>query len=216
IAFILWYSASSFYASHHKTRKNYYNFTLRLSIKIKYSLITFLLFFIPIAAIAINGTVYQDKPTEDAANLVAKYTLSDDADKEGYVKQLEDMTIKYPNNINVRNMYTNILLADKKYLLGLEQLKIINKVNPKPVSKLTECMLVERNDKDAASCYKYAVSLFEKNNKEDDNYIIALYLAGDSRFEVAKNELVSSGKLMDTEKSILSMSRNQLIGTFFP
>ncbi|KMK10121.1 hypothetical protein ABW07_02450 [Pluralibacter gergoviae] len=72
------------------------------------------------------------------------------------------MTIKYPNNINVRNMYTNILLADKNYLLGLEQLKIINKVNPKPVSKLTECMLVERNDKDAASCYKYAASLFEK------------------------------------------------------
>nr|EKV9899817.1 hypothetical protein [Pluralibacter gergoviae] len=100
--------------------------------------------------------------------------------------------------------------------MGLEQLKIINKGNPKPVSKLTECMLVERNGKDAASCYKYAVSLFEKNNKEDDNYIIALYLAGDSRFEVAKNKLVSSGKLMDTEKSILSMSRNELIGTFFP
>lgn len=175
-----------------------------------------MLIFTPIAAIAVNRTVYKDKPTEDAANLVAKYTLSDDADKEGYVKQLEDMTIKYPNNINVRNMYTNILLADKKYLLGLEQLKIINKVNPKPVSKLTECMLVERNDKDAASCYKYAASLFEKNNKEDDNYIIALYLAGDSRFEVEKNELVSSGKLMDTEKSILPMSRNELIGTFFP
>ncbi|MGK8934014.1 hypothetical protein ACRS85_14760 [Pluralibacter gergoviae] len=184
--------------------------------KIKMCLIYFLLIFTPIAAITVNRTVYKDKLTEDAANLVAKYLLSDDADKEGYVKQLEDMTIKHPNNSNVRNMYTDVLIADKQYSLGLEQLKIINKGNPKPVSKLTECMLVERNGKDAASCYKYAVALFEKNNKEDDNYIIALYLAGDSRFEVAKNELVSSGKLMDTEKSILSMSRNQLIGTFFP
>ncbi|MCK1069424.1 hypothetical protein OCJ35_02935 [Pluralibacter gergoviae] len=184
--------------------------------KIKICLMCFLLIFVPIAAIAVNGTVYQDKPTEDAANLVAKYTLSDDADKKGYVKQLEDMTIKYPNNINVRNMYANILIADKKYSLGLEQLKIVNNVNPEPVSKLTECMLVERNGKEVASCYKEAVSLFEKKHEDDDNYIIALYLAGDSRFEVARNKLVSSGKLTETEKNILSMSRNELIGTFFP
>ena len=128
--------------------------------KLKICLMYFLLIFAPIAAIAVNGTVYQDKPTEDAANLVVKYTLSDDADKEGYVKQLEDMTIKHPNNSNVRNMYTDVLIADKQYSLGLEQLKIINKVNPKPVSKLTECMLVERNGKETASCYKDAVPLF--------------------------------------------------------
>lgn len=184
--------------------------------RIKFPLLACLMIFTSIAGIAANGIVYQDKPTEDAANLVTKYTLSGDADKEVYVKKLEGMTIKYPNNINIRNMYANILIADKKYSSGLEQLEIVNKVNPKPVSKLTECMLAERNGKNETSCYKEAVSLFEKKNKNDDNYIIALNLSGDPRFEVEKNKLESSEKLTEAQRNILSMSRGELISSIFP
>lgn len=38
--------------------------------RIKTSLVAFLMILIPIAAVAANGIEYQDKATEDAANLV--------------------------------------------------------------------------------------------------------------------------------------------------
>ncbi|CAE1149125.1 hypothetical protein [Serratia sp. Tan611] len=184
--------------------------------KIKISLVAFLMILIPIAVVAANRIEYQDKPTEDAANLVTKYTLSGDEERGEYLKQLEEMTVKHPGNNNVRNMYANILLAEKNYPMGLEQLKVINKDNPKPGSKLTECMLMEKTGESVGRCYQDAVCLFEKSNNDDDNYILALYLADDPKFEVEKNKLVSSGRLTDAEKKILSLSRNELIGSVLP
>lgn len=184
--------------------------------KIKFSLFFLSMVLFPIVVIAANSIKYQDKATEDAANLVTQYTLADDAQKQGYLKKLEALTVKHPDNNNVRKMYANILIADKKYPSGLEQMEMLNKNNPQPVSKLTECMLVERNGKDAESCYKNAVALFETNRITDDNYVMALYLADDPRFEAEKKKLISSGKLTETEKSLFSMSKNELISTMFP
>ncbi|MBW7982697.1 hypothetical protein [Enterobacillus tribolii] len=184
--------------------------------KIKYFLIAFFIVLIPIAVVA-NEIKYQDEPTKEAANLVTKYALSDDnAERDNYLKQLEEMAEKNPSNNNVRNMYANILLAERKYFLGLHQLQLINKETPKPGSKLTECMLLERTGKDAGDCYREAVSLFEKNNENDDNYVMALYLSNNPKFEAKKNELMKKGKLENEGENIFSLNRNELINSIFP
>ena len=184
--------------------------------RIKTSLVAFLMILIPIAAVAANGIEYQDKATEDAANQVTKYMLSGDEERGKYLKQLKKMTANHPGNNNVRNMYANILIAERNYPMGLEQLKIINKDNPKPGSKLTECMLMEKAGERAGGCYQGVVSLFEESHTEDDNYIIALYLSGDPKFEAEKNKLMGSGRLTEEEKNILSLRRDELIGSVLP
>lgn len=101
------------------------------------------------------------------------------------------------------------------YALGLEQLIFVNNDTKKPDSKLTECMLRERMKQDFQSCYSEAISLFENDKNSDNNYLMALFLANDTRFNAEKEKLFKSQKLLGNE-TIFSVKRNEIIKTFFP
>lgn len=68
---------------------------------------------------------------------------------------------------------------------------------------------------DVQSCYFEAISLFEKDKNSGSNYIMALFLANDARFNAEKERMIKSQKLSGDE-AIFCVKRNDMINTFFP
>ncbi|PVF10608.1 hypothetical protein DBO95_29660, partial [Yersinia pestis] len=88
-----------------------------------------------------------------------------------------------PENINVRKMYINSLLADRYYAEGLQELEILNKKHFTRTDLLTECMVKERLGKRDDECYRQVIHLSEQQQSIDSDYLTALFFANDKRFE---------------------------------
>ncbi|MEJ5077075.1 hypothetical protein [Erwinia sp. MYb535] len=59
--------------------------------------------------------VYADKPTAEASDLMKQYVMSSVAERAEVLHRLEVLSTKHPDNVNVRRMYANLLVSDRKY-----------------------------------------------------------------------------------------------------
>ena len=132
------------------------------------------------------------------------------------LQELKKLTNENSNNFQVRSLYLNILLLEKQYSLGLEQIKILNRIKPLPLSKLNECILIERIGDAVGHCYQDAIALFAANNNRDDNYILALKFANDPRFEDERKRLIETGRIIQEVQEIIAMDKQTFLQTFYP
>ncbi|MCL9668620.1 hypothetical protein L2C91_09590 [Rosenbergiella epipactidis] len=158
-----------------------------------------------------------DKKTILYANELLDHYIKDPASEKLYaLKELKSLTNKNPRNVKIRSIYLNILLLEKHYVQGLEQIKIINKTGPMALSKLNECLLTERVGKDPGSCYQQAAKLFSAKNDHDTNYILALKFSQDPNFRSERSRLVNAGKINKEAENIIDMDKQTFLATFYP
>ncbi|WKX26187.1 hypothetical protein [Tatumella ptyseos] len=160
---------------------------------------------------------YHDKKTIFYANGLLDRYIKDPASERFYVlTELKSLTNKNPRNFKVRSIYLNILLLEKHYTQGLEQIKIINKTSHTALFKLNECLLIERVGKDPRSCYQQAVKLFRAKRNHDTNYILALKFAQDPNFRSERYRLVNAGKITKEAENIIDMDKQTFLAIFYP
>ncbi|WP_241606101.1 hypothetical protein [Rosenbergiella epipactidis] len=139
----------------------------------KYSYLTSIIFSFSVVLYFYSER--HDKKTILYANgLLDRYIKYPASEKLHALKELKSLTNKNPRNVKVRSIYLNILLLEKHYTQGLEQIKTINKNSPIALSKLNECLLIERVGKEPRSCYQQAVKLFRAKRNHDNTSILVL------------------------------------------
>ncbi|EIS26521.1 hypothetical protein, partial [Yersinia pestis] len=121
-----------------------------------------------------------------------------------------------PENINVRKMYINSLLADRYYAEGLQELEILNKKHFTRTDLLTECMVKERLGKRDDECYRQVIHLSEQQQSIDSDYLTALFFANDKRFEPLKNRLIKEGVFKESDLLIFTLSKETMLREFYP
>lgn len=112
-------------------------------------------------------------------------------------------------------MYANVLLADKQYQAGLQQIEIINKKHAPPFL-LTECMIKERLNIPLDGCYKATVRIMDKNNIKDINYLTALFFASDPRFDEERSKQLRADEISDDQAAYYNISRADFLLNLFP
>ncbi|WP_241613540.1 hypothetical protein [Rosenbergiella epipactidis] len=181
----------------------------------KYAYLTFIIFSFSVALYFYSER--HDKKTILYANRLLDRYIKDPASEKLYsLKKLKSLTNKNPRNVKVRSIYLNILLLEKHYTQGLEQIKIINKTSPVALSKLNECLLIERVGKEPRSCYQQAVKLFRAKRNHDNNYILALKFSQDPNFLSERYRLVNAGKITKEAENIIDMDKQTFLATFYP
>lgn len=160
--------------------------------------------------------VYADKPTAEASGLMKQYVMSSVAERVEVLHRLEVLSTKHPDNVNVRRMYANLLVSDRKYDSAISQYEMLNKKNPRPVLLLPECMLKERVGKKDKGCYQSVIAIAEEKNILDSDYLTALYFADDQRFLAEKEKLINANKMTKAELAVFSLSRERILYTLYP
>ena len=181
----------------------------------KYAYLTFIIFSFSLALYFYSE--HHDKKTILYANGLLDRYIKDPASERFYaLKELKSLTNKNPRNVKIRSIYLNILLLEKHYTQGLEQIKIINKNSPIALYKLNECLLIERVGKEPRSCYQQAVKLFRAKRNHDNNYILALKFSQDPNFLSERYRLVNAGKITKEAENIIDMDKQTFLATFYP
>ena len=181
----------------------------------KYAYLTFIIFSFSLAFCLYKEHV--DKKTIIYANEVLERYIKYPTSEGMYaLEELHSLTQKNPGNVQVRSIYLNILLLEKQYVHGLEQIKIINKNSPVALSKLNECILTERVGKEPGSCYQQATKLFSAKNNHDTNYILALKFSQDPNFISERSRLAKAGKITKEAEDIIDMDKQTFLNTFYP
>ena len=181
----------------------------------KYAYLTFIIFSFSLAFYLYKG--HLNKKTIIYANGILERYIKDPISEGLYaLEELRSLTNKNSGNIQVRSIYLNILLLEKQYIQGLEQIKIINKNSPVALSKLNECILTERVGREPGNCYQQATKLFSAKNNHDTNYILALKFSQDPSFRSERSRLVKAGKITKEAEDIIDMDKQDFLNTFYP
>ncbi|CNH22197.1 hypothetical protein [Yersinia pekkanenii] len=185
---------------------------------IKLSLVTLCLFlYLPaLSAIIPDTNLRADKPTQQAVMLMDKLTTSEDSEKSEIFKKFKELLDKYPENINVRRMYTNNLLAEGHYIEGLKQLELLNKKHFTRTDLLTECMVKERLGKRDEECYRQVIQLSEQQQSIDSDYINALFFTNDKRFLPLKDHLIKERKFKESDFLIFTLGKEKMLRELYP
>ncbi|AHK20678.1 hypothetical protein BF17_16255 [Yersinia similis] len=186
--------------------------SVKLSVAIFYLFLCIPVFSLPI----FNESLPADDPTQEAVLLVQKLITSEDSEKSEIFKQFKNLLDENPENINVRKMYTNSLLADRYYAEGLQELEILNKKHFTRTDLLTECMVKERLGKRDDECYRQVIHLSEQQQSIDSDYLTALFFANDKRFEPLKNRLIKEGVFKESDLLIFTLSKETMLREFYP
>jgi len=81
---------------------------------------TFILFiYLSFPALAIEEIHHMEKSTQQASDLTKRMTIADPAEKIILLEKLKILVAENPDNIWVRKMYVNNLIAEKHYHQGL-------------------------------------------------------------------------------------------------
>ncbi|MCT4703930.1 hypothetical protein MUA02_18925 [Enterobacteriaceae bacterium H20N1] len=164
----------------------------------------------------IASSSYADKATETGAKLVDEYTKASSKGKQRFITELQILTHKNPENSNVRKMYANVLLADKQYQSGLQQIEIINKKYGTPSFLLTACMVKERLNMPFNGCYKDIIRIMDKNNVKDVNYLTALFFASDPRFDEERRKQLRADEISGEQAAYYNLSREDFLLNLYP
>ncbi|MFE8100768.1 hypothetical protein RBA71_04605 [Brenneria goodwinii] len=182
----------------------------------KYIAIAFFFTFFSLVAMAGGSGGYVDKPTEEASELVRKYVISDDSGKSSILNNLAKLADSNPENINVIRIYASLLSSEGMYKKAISYLEPINKVKTTPSLLLQECMLKDRINKTDLNCYKKVIFLSENNDTENMDYLMALFLSGDDRFEKKKEILMKNNQSLENDFSIFSHDKKSVLQSIYP
>ncbi|MFK8256203.1 hypothetical protein ACFL9S_00245 [Erwinia sp. AnSW2-5] len=183
---------------------------------ISFVLFIFVMIFLCSCASAKEGSLSRDKPTQDAVELTKKMIFSDENEKNKILYSFKELMDKNPENIAIRNMYINNLIAEKHYKEGLSYLRVMNKENLTRTNLLTQCMLQERLGNRDEECYKKVISLSQENNAIDSDYLSALFFMDDKRFYALKNELIKENKFKKSDFLVFTLGKEKMLHEFFP
>ncbi|WP_202301585.1 hypothetical protein [Dryocola clanedunensis] len=173
----------------------------------------FSLFILPAEAVT---DAHTDRTTEAASALVSEYVKTEDISKPAIINKMKTLVDENPKNINIRNMYLSLLLAEQQYDTALQQLQVLNKEKQNKTGLLTECMLKERIRPGDARCFESLIAQYDKENEKDASYLTALFMAKDKRFEAEKQKQLSDGKITNEEASHYTLSREAFLHELFP
>lgn len=174
------------------------------------------LVFICFNASAKEVSLYRDKPTQEAVDLTNKLALSDEEAKNKILSSFKKLMDKNPENVSIRNMYINNLIAERYYREGLSYLEVMNKNRPTRTNLLTQCMLQERLGDRNEGCYKKVIALSEGSNVIDSDYMSALFFMNDTRFETLRRELIKGKKFKESDFLVFTLGKEKMLHEFFP
>ncbi|CNF38903.1 Uncharacterised protein [Yersinia similis] len=173
--------------------------------------------FCAILIFSLNNSLANQNIINEANILMKKAVMADNKEELNlYLHEIKELTIKNQDNKTLNNMYANILTSTGKYKEAYIEYKKINEKKENPSVKLLECMLQEKIDRKYLPCYQDAISLYEKNNITDINYIIALILGEDKRANDKKVSYLKENKVDELEEYTLSISRDAYIRLILP
>lgn len=177
--------------------------------------------FICLASFCFNASakdvsLYRDKPTQEAVELTNKLELSDEGEKSKILSSFKKLMDKNPENVVIRNMYINNLIAERHYREGLSYLEVMNKNRLTRTNLLTQCMLQERLGTKSEGCYKKVITLSEESNVIDSDYMSALFFMNDTRFDTLKRELIKENKFKESDFLVFTLGKEKMLHEFFP
>ncbi|WP_288882881.1 hypothetical protein [uncultured Kosakonia sp.] len=154
------------------------------------------------------------EPTQQASELVKKYTLSEDADKLVVLEDFDKLAPKNPKNVNVIRSYTSLLASRGDYQKSLTYLKSVNRANPSFL--LQECMLKERLGKKEDTCYQRVISESESNHIENMDYLMALFFTNDDKFPAVKQRLLTKNPALSDDFTLFSQDKRSVLMAIYP
>lgn len=163
-----------------------------------------------------NVNIYQNVPVQQAEHLTKKLIAADDNEKKNILKAFKILADQNNENVIIRNMYINNLIAEKYYKEGIKNLEIINKEKPGRTSLLTQCMLKERLGSKDDNCYRQVIFMSEKENIVDSDYLSALFFADDKKFKEVKEKQIKKGKFKESDFIIFSMGKEKMLNEIYP
>lgn len=178
---------------------------------------TFILFiYLSFPALAIEEIHHMEKSTQQASDLTKRMTIADPAEKIILLEKLKILVAENPDNIWVRKMYVNNLIAEKHYHQGLAGLEVIIKQRFSRVDLLGVCMLKERLGHRDESCYQKVIQLSEKDNLVDSDYITALFFTDSPKFETLKSTLIKEKQFSESDFLVFTLGKEKMLHEFFP
>ena len=158
------------------------------------------------------------EPTQQASELVKKYTLSEDADKTAVLEDFDKLARKNPENVNVIRSYTSLLASRGDYQKSLTYLESVNRANanPNPSFLLQECMLKERLGKKEDTCYQRVISESESNHIENMDYLMALFFTNDDKFPAVKQRLLTKNPALSDDFTLFSQDKRSVLMAIYP
>lgn len=158
----------------------------------------------------------KDGNVQQAVELTKKIATSDKSNKDKTFNDFKILVSKNPENNIIRNMYANTLIAERYYKEGLSNIKILNEKNLTRTNLLTQCMLQERLGNRDENCYKQVISISEKSNIIDSDYISALFFAEHDRFEILKSKLIKENKFNENDFLVFTLGKEKMLYEFYP
>ncbi|WP_288497976.1 hypothetical protein [uncultured Erwinia sp.] len=172
--------------------------------------------FFSFSTMAVEEIHHMDKSTQQASELTKRMTIADPAEKIILLEKLKILVTKKPDNIWVRKMYVNNLIAEKHYQQGLAGLEVIIKQRFSRIDLLTECMLKERLGHRDEACYQKVIQLSEKDNLVDSDYITALFFTDSPKFETLKSTLIKEKQFSESDFLVFTLGKEKMLHEFFP
>lgn len=176
-----------------------------------------LLIFILFASCYCHAIGFNDETTtKKASNLVMEYINSDSHVKKGEVVcKLHKLYNNDQDNINIVRMYTEVLSSEGKYHEAINVLSLFNSKNKNPSLLLNECMLKDRMGNNEPSCYAKVISLKEASNKKDIDYLMALFMTNDKRFDKEKR-IYMKGRNDNHDMEIFKYNKRKVLSELYP
>lgn len=171
-----------------------------------------------LALLSMHSHGHQDRrgTTQEAVELTKKLIMSDKGEKKYILREFEKLLAKHPDDLIVRDMYINNLIATGYYQEGLTKLEVINKKEPSRTNLLTQCMLQERLGYRDEKCYEKVIELSEKDNAVDSDYMSALFFTNDKRFGKIKAKLIKNNAFKESDFFIFTLEKEKVLYEFFP
>lgn len=154
--------------------------------------------------------------TQEASDLVTKIITADREDKETLFEAFKTLVNKHPENIYIRRMFINSLLAEGHYEEGLNQLDSMEKGRLTRVDLLTRCMVRERISMRDEKCYQDVIAQAQKTHSIDSDYITAVFFTDLAEFERLKTTLIKENKFTESDFLIFSLGRETLLHEIYP
>lgn len=156
------------------------------------------------------------EPTQQASELVKKYTLAEDTDKPAVLEDFDKLARKNPENVNVIRSYTSLLASRGDYQKSLTYLEPFNRANANPSLLLQECMLKERLGKKEDACYQRVISESESNHIENMDYLMALFFTNDDKFLAVKQRLLTKNPALSDDFTLFSQDKRSVLMVIYP
>ncbi|MDX5630379.1 MULTISPECIES: hypothetical protein [unclassified Brenneria] len=163
-----------------------------------------------------DDSEHVDMATQRVAELTKSLMTADKNEKNEIFNRIKIILDENPENINVRKMYANNLLAEGRYPEGLKNLEIINKQHLTRTDLLAECMVKERLGKKDENCYRKVIQLSEKASIVDSDYITAIFFVDEKRFSILTERLIKEGKFKESDFLVFTLGKEKMLREFFP